>query len=237
MVDRDVFALMRWLFVGCGCVAVILIARFLVSRLRGRRSSPAAAAAGTAILIVGFLVLQCMGLGALPALVGSIALGVLVLGGRWLLQGQDERGAEERRELEAQARKEWEGERQAEVERVEALKTAGHIVDAPRLADEWVTCSNGHKYVFRDFRITESHTETDFETYEVPSRWSDSGYSRRDRPVYYEASSSKVGCPLCKSTQFRFDRGECDAIYRAYKVCRTCCFWHRRGSSCPVCRR
>ena len=112
------------------------------------------------------------------------------------------------------------------------LRRAGDVKDA---SDECVKCSNGHRYRHRDFVIKESSVATAYEQHsERVYRDGGGSYLKTwEVPDVYTETSMRVGCPLCKSSEFEFD----SPGMRDYTLCRKCNLYYRcmKWDECPWC--
>lgn len=98
--------------------------------------------------------------------------------------------------------------------------------------EEFVRCSNNHRFLYKDFNIETQEVMTDNYSHYERSPLTDREYLVLE-PNIYSVSNSRKGCHLCKSTYFEFENGEINQ-YRP-STC-GCKYWIRKDQKkCPIC--
>ena len=159
----------------------------------------------------------------------TVVLGVIIM----IIRNGISKASEKAR-IEEQQRvweKQQAAQKAAEIARqtkITELLRIGTLIHPPNEA--WVTCSNRHHYKYKDFHIDSNYIEYNTEYEEVPpfkDRYGDIVKREVQRP--YTGTDSRIGCPLCKTSEFTFD----DIALQGFKLCRSCGYWHK-SNDCPV---
>jgi len=132
---------------------------------------------------------------------------------------------------EALQRHEHRAAEQARQLAIEAIVASAQVMAKPESA--MVKCSNGHRYMLKDFVIETSYVETDYEQHgETVYTERGSYYKSWEVPYVYSNVHSRFGCPLCKSTLAEFEDPKLSGVRR----CGRCGWWSQHPRACPVCQ-
>lgn len=105
----------------------------------------------------------------------------------------------------------------------------GEVIAAP--VNEIVVCGNDHRFRLREFFY---EVEIAYETTrrrEVKSARTHEVVMYEDVPVTEYRTERHLGCPLCHTTSFRFERTQLEA----FSPCPKCGYWYKDHPRCPLC--
>ena len=113
----------------------------------------------------------------------------------------------------------------------QSLFRSGAVINRP--GREYVSCSNGHRYLLDDFCV--DYPYEDSETYEDGVIDTNGLGKIVTKRRYFTHHDWRAECPLCKSTSWRFE----DSFYNNYRECRKCGYWFLKSSysHCPYCAK
>jgi|SRR3990172_8463891 len=104
------------------------------------------------------------------------------------------------------------------------------ILHDTRIQNTMVVCSNGHRYLRKDFYFQRAESWVSYEPADDGNE-----YNLKVDEVEHIAYNDIFGCPLCKSTLCKYE----NLPPKRYRKCKShaCPYWYNEAkySDCPVC--